>query len=413
MSVPVIAEGANARQIREALHESAAEIIKLRSLAEDKQTDETKAEIRSQINFINEMDVVEKGLSRSEVTERQESRGPNAAHETAGRQARSFGDRIVMDERYEAFAKSGRSSSGFEEIQVEGSMFSRALVSEGTISQGIGVDAGVWLPTQQPLPPIPRQQRLFVRDLVSVATTQLANIPYIQELNPATNETGATAVAENTLKPEVEMDWVRQDAPVRKIAAWVPVTTEIIEDAPTLRGYIDQRLLYMIALREEQQILNGGGVAPNLAGIRQGNGLQTQTAVSGDLPATVGLAWAKIEMVDGEPDGIAYNPTDYWTALTTRHANRFDNGYGGNAPAIMSAFSWGLPSIRTRSMESGKFLIGNFRLGATLFDREQSNIRVGNQHADFFTNNKVVVLGEERVALALHRPDFFVLGTYA
>jgi HK97 family phage major capsid protein len=53
------------------------------------------------------------------------------------------------------------------------------------------------------------------------------------------------------------MEFTPALAPVVKIAAWIPVTEEILEDAPTLAGYINTRLAYMVDLREEAQILNG------------------------------------------------------------------------------------------------------------------------------------------------------------
>ena len=71
-------------------------------------------------------------------------------------------------------------------------------------------------------------------------------------------------MAEGVAKPEVVMQFVSDDAPVRKIAAWIPITTEIADDAPTLRGYIDTRLAYMLALREELEILSGNGISPDL-----------------------------------------------------------------------------------------------------------------------------------------------------
>ena len=233
---------------------------------------------------------------------------------------------------------------------------------------------------------------------------------------PAAYEYSASAVAENTAKPEVALDWSQDDAAVRKIAAWVPVTTEIIDDAPTLQGYIDARLAYMLAVREEWEVLNGSGSAPHLKGILQYADLQLQ-AFSVDMISTLGLAIGKIESVDGEADGIAMNPVNYWSMVTTRSANQFD-GTGTAGPGLPftnvgALGAWGLPVIRTRAVSAGSAIVGAWGLGATLFDRMQTTIRIGNQHSDFFTNNKVAVLAEERVALAVHRPDFFVSAALA
>jgi HK97 family phage major capsid protein len=276
-----------------------------------------------------------------------------------------------------------------------------------------GPAAGIWRPAGTPLPPMQRQARLFVRDLITVQDTGLSSVPYIRELNPQTSEASATAVSEGAAKPEVEMNFVQADAPVRKLAAWIPVTEEIIADAPTLRGYIDSRLAYMLAFREEAQILAGNGTAPALRGILNTTGIQAQ-AFSTDVISTLGLALGKVENVDGEADGIAMNPLKFWTMLTTRSSSQFDQGYGGGGPfGIQPTGVWGVPVVRTRQLTLNQAVVGSWRMGATLFQREGITIRTTDSHSDYFIYNKLVILAEERVGLAVFRPDFFVEATLA
>lgn len=254
-----------------------------------------------------------------------------------------------------------------------------------------------------------QRQRFFVRDVLTVQSTGLASVPYIRELNAQTNETGASAVSEASAKPEVTMQFESDDAPIRKIAAWIQATEEALNDAPTLRGYIDNRLAYMLKVREEQQVLNGSGTAPQVKGIRQYSGVQTATGL---LFEAVGSAIGKIENVDGDADGVAVNPLDFWAAITDRHSTEFDAPASGFAPfGAPVPTIWGLPVIRTRAMESGKALVGAWRLGATLFDRQTVTIRTSDSHASLFVSNTFVILAEERIGLAVHRPDFFCLAT--
>jgi HK97 family phage major capsid protein len=138
--------------------------------------------------------------------------------------------------------------------------------------------------------------------------------------------------------------------------------------------------------------------------------VQEVAAVAGDVPATIANAIGKIENVDGYPNGIAMNPLDFWGQVATRHANQFD-GQGINSGGIPYTAPpmgiWGLPTVRTRSLDEGSAVVGDWRLGATLFDREQTVIRSSDSHDDYFVLNKTAILAEERVALAVHRPDFF------
>ena len=56
--------------------------------------------------------------------------------------------------------------------------------------------------------------------------------------------------------------------------------------------------------------------------------------------------------------------------------------------------------------------MGAFGTGAQLYDRQQANIRVSEQHSDFFVRNAVVILAEQRLALAVKRPEAFVKDTF-
>lgn len=306
---------------------------------------------------------------------------------------RTAGEQFVGSEAYK-----NRRGREVEPIEV------RTLLDSATT----GPAAGIWRPVGTPMPPMQRKARLFVRDLITVQDTGLSSVPYIREVNPQTSEASATAVAEGAPKPEVEMNFEQADAPIRKLAAWIPVTEEIIADAPTLRGYIDSRLAYMLAWREEAQILNGNGTAPALRGILNTTGIQTRAA-GADVITTLGLAIGDVENHDGEADGIAMNPLKFWTMLTTRSSSQFDQGYGGGGPfGIQPTGVWGVPVVRTRQLALTSAIVGSWRMGATLFQREGITIRTTDSHSDYFIYNKLVILAEERVGLAVFRPDFFV-----
>jgi HK97 family phage major capsid protein len=64
--------------------------------------------------------------------------------------------------------------------------------------------------------------------------------------------------------------------------------------------------------------------------------------------------------------------------------------------------------VDTPAIAENRRLVGSFGLGCTLYDREQSNIRIAEQHANFFVENAVAILAEERVALTVERPESFV-----
>jgi HK97 family phage major capsid protein len=69
---------------------------------------------------------------------------------------------------------------------------------------------------------------------------------------------------------------------------------------------------------------------------------------------------------------------------------------------------WRLPVVDTPAITQGTALVGAFGLGAQLYDRMQGSVRIAEQHSDFFLRNAIVVLAEERLALATKRPEAFV-----
>lgn len=404
----------NSKEAAEACMEAVVKVNDLRSIEPDKRDKAWEAELREASNALAdlnrefdtitslEQDFVQRSAWDAAVRgEGEPGGGPAAGTRTVGdAEARSPGDQVVESDVYEA---RNRESGVFGGVEVRNLLTGTSLGTSGS---------HLFAPVGQPIPPQPRQRRLFVRDLLTVQSTGLNSIPYIRELNPATTETGADTVQEASAKPEVTMTFESADAPVRKIAAWVQATMEAIEDAPTLAGYINTRLAYMLLVEEEAQVLAGDGNAPNLEGITVVTGTQDQNAVANDLPATVGLSIAKVENVDGFADGVALNPIDFWTGVVERFSSQMDVQIGGSSTnpygqAIQGIL--GLPAVRTRSLSQGDLIVGNWSMGATLMERSGTTIRSTDSHASLFISNTVVILAEERVALPIWRPDYFVI----
>src|SRR3546814_5163783 len=73
---------------------------------------------------------------------------------------------------------------------------------------------------------------------------------------------------------------------------------------------------------------------------------------------------------------------------------------------------WGLPVVETQAMTAGNFLTGAFRLGAQIFDRQDARVEVSTEDSDNFRKNLVTILAEERLALAVYRPEAFIRGGF-
>lgn len=284
-------------------------------------------------------------------------------------------------------------------------------------------------------PAVPRPQRTArVRNLFSVAATSANLIDYFRVLGFAEGADGrgnAKPVAERTkpdgtvsatasentvfgLKPKSNLRFQSAQAPVRTIAHWEAAHRNVIADEPQLQSTINNELLYGLALAEDDQILNGDGQGDNLLGILNTQGIQTYTQASGDRPSDALRRAATLCVIANYAGtGFVLHPFD-WEEIELQKATG-DGQYMlvSNVAVGAETRVWRQPVVETPAMAEKTFLTGAFGIGAQLYDRETASIRIAEQHADFFVRNAVVVLAEERLALAVKRPESFVKGTFA
>ena len=106
-------------------------------------------------------------------------------------------------------------------------------------------------------------QSLSVADLMPQPQAPGNPVRYVTE-STATN--AAAGVAETAAKPESTLAFSEVSEPVRKIATVLPVSDEMLEDAPQIQTYLNSRLALFVRTQEEAQLLLGNGTAPNLRG---------------------------------------------------------------------------------------------------------------------------------------------------
>ena len=266
---------------------------------------------------------------------------------------------------------------------------------------------------------IPPMRTKRVRDLFPSRTTNAAIIEYFRMTGFVNN---ASAVAERSgdafgAKPQSSFTFVGEQAPVRTMAHWEAAHRNVLADEPQLRSIIDNELMYGLRLQEDAQILNGSGTGENLRGILNTPGVQTYNWSAGTYSATAGMTDTKADAVRRaatlsflayyEPSGIVLNPNDWEDIELSKDGN------GAYVVAVSVAMGgeqrlWRIPVVDTPAIAEGTALIGAFGTGAQIYDRESPSIRVSEQHADFFVRNAIVILAEQRLALAVKRPESFV-----
>jgi HK97 family phage major capsid protein len=259
-----------------------------------------------------------------------------------------------------------------------------------------------YLPGIQPLNFAP----LLVADLFAQGTTTSNLLTYMRE-KVFTN--AAAPVLEGGSKPESTLTFESASDPVRKLAHWLPVTEEMLEDEPAVRAYIDARLRLGILQKEEQQLLNGTGVAPELAGLLTRAGLGASIARTDPDTNADALLKQKMALFASSlllSDGFILNPTN-WTSILLLKTTQGTYLAGGPFSPIQTPTLWGDPVAVTPATVAGTGIVGAFKTGAQIFRKGGIRVESSNSHVDYFVKNLVAIRAEERLALCVYRPGAF------
>ncbi|CAM7190975.1 phage major capsid protein [Enterobacter asburiae] len=361
-----------------------------------KLSEETKAVVDKMASEFNALREAEKTLKAAMgELEQHVAQMPLA---NAKQVVESIGQQVISAEALKTFAAS-----------VEGNKRVSVPVKAAMISTD--VPGNIVAPDRLPGIDVSPKQRLFIRDLIAPGTTASNTIYWVQQTGFTNN---AKAVAENTTKPYSDIEFAEKITPVRTIAHLFKASKQILDDFAQLQSQVDAEMRFGLKYVEEQEILFGDGTGAHLEGIipqasafspaftvEQQNGiddlrlamLQAQLArfpASGHVLHFID--WARIELTkDSLGRYILANPA------------------GLTGPTL-----WGLPVVATEAAAfQGKFLTGAFSAGAQIFDREETNVVISTENADDFEKNMITIRCEERLALAVKRPEAFVYGSFS
>ena len=176
-----------------------------------------------------------------------------------------------------------------------------------------------------------------------------------------------------------------------------------------MRGIIDNELLYGLRLTEDDQILNGNGTGTNLTGITNA-GVQVQALGSDTRVDAIRKSITKIALAYYEATGMVVHPSDMEQIELEKDADE-RHMLTASIAVGPEARIWRLPVVESAAITVGTALVGSFGIGATLYDRMEGNIRISENHSDFFVRNAIAILAEERIALAVKRPESFAIVT--
>lgn len=274
--------------------------------------------------------------------------------------------------------------------------------------------AGAFIrPDRSPVvPQVNADRRPSLADLIDRQPTGTNAVEYVRDTSSPGGGGAAAETAEGALKPEAPMSFEIVTDSVRVVAHWVQITRQAAEDNAQLMAYIGGRLTYGLDYRLDNQLLNGNGTSPNLRGILNTTGLNLHAPAAAEARViSIRRSMTLCQVDEYNPTGAVLHPND-WELVELSTDN---NGLFRVTPNVGDAMApriWGLNVVATTAMASGSALVGDFRMGATLWDRQAAQVYITDSHASTFTSNVLTLLAELRVGLSVYRPSAFCRITF-
>jgi HK97 family phage major capsid protein len=301
------------------------------------------------------------------------------------------------------------------------------MLQKGTLLEGSqaspGTGGALAAPVPQVVPGVVETlfQPLTFADLLLSGQTNSNGLRYVVE---GTATSGATGVAEGGLKPESTLGLSTRDEPVKKIATILPISEEMIDDAPAVQSYINGRLTLFVRIEEERQLLRGTSGGDQVQGILTSRGVP----IYGGGTAAGNKAEQVFKAMNGlrgsafvEPGWIVMHPSDWESIrLLKDTANQYYGGgpflgpYGGPQGPVGASGQvngaldslWNKPVYVTATIGAGTALTGSTS-AAQVWRKGGISVDASNSHNDYFQRNLVALRAEERLALAVYRPAAF------
>lgn len=203
------------------------------------------------------------------------------------------------------------------------------------------------------------------------------------------------------------------------IGAYTVVTHQLLTNESALAAFIETKMQYKLKLNIENQLVNGNGTSTQLGGLlHEGNFTDKTTVVQGKSPksgATL-LDFALLLKTEFEkqyivPERLLLNPDDWTQLALLKDAN---GHYILGGPQLLATKNlWGLPVMTTPFVAAGKYILGNFTLGATIYDRESLDFRISDSDGENFKSMLYTFRVNRRLGFAVENPLAIFAGDWS
>ena len=255
------------------------------------------------------------------------------------------------------------------------------------------------------------QESPRVVDLFPVTETQYPLVKYMEETTFTNNAAETAESYDGNLQsyPESALALTEKSAPVEKIATYIPVSDEQLEDITRIRDYINNRLTFMVQQKLDKELILGDGSQPHLRGLAwvlAQSGSLSQAKGSDAGPDAIYKAMTQIRTnAFTMADGIIMHPSDWQNIRLLRTTGGLY--IWGNPSEVGADRIWGLPVVQTTFMTATNAWVGAFREYSEISHRRGIDIQISNSHASFFIQGVQAIRIDMRLASLFYRVTAF------
>lgn len=218
--------------------------------------------------------------------------------------------------------------------------------------------------------------------------------PNIVWVNRIDGEGGAAFITEGSLKPLKDWEYETETSTAKKVAVSAKVSTEMLTDAPFMRGEIDRLLRQDLMSVVNEKVLTGTGSGAEIKGVTVGAAGYTISDLNGkvEMPNyadAIRAAVLQLRTLNFRPDTLFINPVDNAMIDLTKDTS------GHYLTAEMKSLISGITIVETANITKGKFLLMDT---SRWMLRPYENLRLeyGLENDDF-RKNLVTVIAEMRL----------------
>lgn len=333
---------------------------------------------------------------------------PEERKAAAQQLAATLGERFTKSAVYQELKASGVLDIEAEAVRTPGIKMATGAELKTLLSTSDGGSAlwrndriGLLVPTVQPA--------LNVLDVIPTATTSSDVVEWVSEstFTNAAAETNESTNATAASSPESTVAFTTNTTNVREITHFIPVTKKQLQDGEQTEAWVNQRLVYGIRKRLQSQLVSGNGTAPNLRGMVNVVGIQTQARGTDSRADAVHKAITKIRInaeSDAEAQFIGLHPTDLETLRLEKTVGG-DYVYSGGPVGNGAGTIWGLTPVVSTAFSQGTAVVFDPSVMSLFYHTSGLTVSMSDSHSTYFVERKIAMLASLRAAFAVWQPN--------